>query len=161
MEREELMRLALHRFRRADSMLRRCLERKVSHTGVYPTQHRILMALGHEPGISQVELAEKFEVSGAAITGSLKKLEKGGYITRDVNREDNRSNQVSVTEKGRLVIEESIEMFHETDQRFFRGFSDEEVCRFLEYMERICENVTEENGKTEYEKTDKEGEIKE
>lgn len=155
MEREELIRQALHRFRRADGMLRRCLERKAVHTGVYPTQHRILMALGHKPGISQVELAEKFEVSGAAITGSLKKLEKGGYIIRDVNRDDNRSNQVSVTEKGRLVIEESIGMFRETERCLFEGFSEEDVARFLNYMERICENMAVENSRL-----DQEGEMK-
>lgn len=109
------------------------------------------MTLGHKPGISQVELAEKFEVSAAAITISLKKLEKGGYISRLVNKEDNRSNQVSITEKGSKVIEESIRMFQETDRRFFNGFSDEEVRSFLGFMERICENMMIENQKMDQE----------
>ena len=34
-----------------------------------------LLFLRKQNGFTQVELAEKFEVSGAAITGSLKKLE--------------------------------------------------------------------------------------
>jgi len=98
-----------------------------------------------------VELAEKFEVSAAAITVSLKKLEKGGYISRLVNRDDNRSNQVSVTEKGRTVIEESIQMFRETDRCFFNGFSDDELQDFLKFMERVYENMAAENSRLDKE----------
>ncbi len=67
-------------FRRVDTMLRRYLDRKVCHTGVYPTQHRLLMELYRNPNCSQVGLAEKFDVSAAAIAVSLKKLEKGERI---------------------------------------------------------------------------------
>ena len=156
MERNELSHQAIWTFRRADGMLRRYMDRKVGHTGVFPTQHRLLMELGRNPGISQIELAEKFEVSAAAITVSLKKLENGGYISRLVNREDNRSNQVSITEKGRGVIERSILIFQEADRCFFDGFSDEEIVQFMGYMERVYENMAAENGRL-----DKEGEQEE
>lgn len=53
------------RFRKTDTMLRRYLDRKVSNTGVFPTQHRLLMELDRNPSCSQVDLAEKFEVSAA------------------------------------------------------------------------------------------------
>ena len=110
-------------------MLRRYLDRKVSHTGVYPTQHRLLMELDSNPSCSQVELAEKFDVSAAAIAVSLKKLEKGGYITRLADESDNRINQVSITEKGKEVIRKSILIFRETDRCFFAGFTDEERAK--------------------------------
>ena len=71
------------RFRKTDTMLRRYLDRKVSNTGVFPTQHRLLMELDRNPSCSQVDLAEKFDVSAAAIAVSLKKLEKGG-ISQDL-----------------------------------------------------------------------------
>ncbi len=148
-DRADLTRQAGIMFRRADGMLRRFMERKVEHTGVYPTQHRLLMELGRNPGVSQVELAEKFDVSAAAITVSLKKLEKGGYISRLVNREDNRSNQVSITEKGSEVIDYSIEMFREADRRLFNGFTDQDVERFLEYMKRVYTNLSSETAETE------------
>ena len=104
MERKELAHNSIRMFRRVDTMLRRYLDRKVCHTGVYPTQHRLLMELYRNPNCSQVGLAEKFDVSAAAIAVSLKKLEKGGYITRLADEADNRINQVSVTEKGKEVI---------------------------------------------------------
>lgn len=156
MDRKELTHKAIHMFRRTDGTLRRCLEQRVEHTGVYPTQHRLLMELGGKPGISQVELAEKFDVSAAAITVSLKKLEKGGYISRLVNRADNRSNQVSVTEKGNQVIQQSIQLFQDMDRCFFEGFSDEEVLLFMDFMDRAYRNMAAENVNS-----NKEGEKKE
>ena len=59
---------------------RALMERRLSDTGVYRSQHRILMFISDNPNISQKELARMTEVSTATIAVSLKKLEKGGYI---------------------------------------------------------------------------------
>ena len=149
MDRKELAHDGIMMFRRADTMLKRYLDRKVCHTGVYPTQHRLLMELDRNPHCSQVGLAEKFDVSAAAIAVSLKKLEKGGYIVRLADRADNRINQVSITEKGKEVIRRSILIFQETDRCFFEGFTDEEIARFRDYMERAYHNMSEENCRLE------------
>ena len=147
MERKELAHNSIRMFRRVDTMLRRYLDRKVCHTGVYPTQHRLLMELYRNPNCSLVGLAEKFDVSAAAIAVSLKKLEKGGYITRLADEADNRINQVSVTEKGKEVIHKSFLIFEETDRCFFDGFSDEEMAQFLDFMERAYKNMADENSR--------------
>ena len=147
MERKELAHNSIRMFRRVDTMLRRYLDRKVCHTGVYPTQHRLLMELYRNPNCSQVGLAEKFDVSAAAIAGSLKKLEKGGYIPRLADEADNRINQVSVTEKGKEVIHKSFLIFEETDRCFFDGFTDEEMAQFLDFMERAYKNMADENSR--------------
>lgn len=150
-ERSELTRQTAGMFRRVDTMLRRYIDRKVCNTGVYPSQHRLLMILNHRPSCSQVELAEKFDVSAAAIAVSLKKLEKGGYITREAAHSDNRINQVNITEKGKAVIQESIRVFQEVDRCFFEGFTDEEVERFRQYMERVYRNMEKENSRLDKE----------
>ena len=95
---------------------------------------------------------EEFGVSAAAIAVSLKKLEKGGYILRLMDKEDNRVNQVSITEKGKEVIHKSIRIFQETDQAFFEGFQEEEIRQLLGYMERVYANMEALNQKAEKEK---------
>ena len=55
------------KFRRADSAFKRTIERRVRDTGVYRSQHRLLMHLACRPNCSQVELASHLEVSPAAI----------------------------------------------------------------------------------------------
>ena len=120
---------------------RAVLERRLSVTGVYRSQHKILMCISDNPNISQKELAEKKDVSTSAIAVSLKKLEKGGYIKRLVDEKDNRCNQLCITEKGRQVIEDSHPIFHEVELAMFAGFSKEEYETLERMLDRIYENL--------------------
>ncbi len=129
------------KFRRADRAFKRCIRRRVKDTGVFQSQHRLLMHLSQNPNCSQVELSACLEVSPAAIAVSLKKLERGGYIRREVHESDNRVHQVIITEKGRQVIEKSILMFQEIETNMFDGFSEEEMKQFANFMDRIQCNL--------------------
>jgi len=124
----------------ADKNLKRTIEKRAEGTGVYRSQHRLLMILGRNPDISQTMLAEKLEISPAAVTVSLKKLEKSGYIARQCSEEDNRINRVVITQKGQDVIAQSINYFREMDLAFFEGFSEEEKDRLENMLERIATN---------------------
>lgn len=141
MDRRDWMREAVSLLMKTEGLFHRHLERVVSHTGVFPTQHRLLMELDLNPACSQMELADKFEVSAAAVTVSLKKLEKGGYIVRQTDRQDNRVNHVRITQKGKEVVRQSLGLFAETDELFFKGFSDEEVKQFYALLNRAKENL--------------------
>jgi DNA-binding MarR family transcriptional regulator len=79
---------------------KRLFRKFVSELGIGNSQHRLLMHLHRtQCAPSQTELARTFEVSTAAITASLKKLEKNGYIRRCVAVEDGRYNEIAITEK--------------------------------------------------------------
>lgn len=127
--------------RRIDRMMRRCIEKKVSSTGVYRSQHQMLMILGKNPGCSQTELAERLEISTAAVTTSLQKLEKGGYISREMNKNDNRVNRLEITEKGKQVINTSIEMFAEVESHMYKDFSEQELELLRSFYNRISANI--------------------
>ena len=124
-----------------DRQLRRCIEKKVNHTGVYQSQHRLLMHLNHHPNCSQIEIAREMEISPAAVAVSLKKLESGGYIMRETTESDSRTHRVTITKKGRSVIERSEQMFWETEKAMFEGFSEEEMQSLQQFLERIYENL--------------------
>lgn len=141
-ERTCLERSASSKFRRADAAFKRLIERRVKDTGVYRSQHRLLMHLRWRPNSSQVALAEHLEVSPAAIAVSIKKLEKGGYIRRETDVSDSRVHQVTVTEKGEQVIRRSISMFQEVEAQMFDGFSDDELRQMEDFLERIYHNFT-------------------
>lgn len=127
-------------FRNADRMIKRSIDKKVEGTGVYRSQHRMLMILGKHLEISQTELAEKMEISPAAVAVSLKKLEKSGFISRAAHEDDNRVNHVTVTEKGRLTIEVSIEYFKEMEAALMKDFSMEELEVLEKFFKRIIAN---------------------
>lgn len=114
--------------------------------GLHRTQHIILMHLSRRERLpSQKELAEHLNITPAAVTGALKKLETGGYIERSAG-DDNRFNEISITELGKRVVEETKTMFAKIDTLMFCGFSDEELKILIGYFERMQDNLNEIGG---------------
>jgi len=109
--------------------------------GLHRTQHIILMHLaGREKLPSQKELAEHLNITPAAVTGALQKLELGGYIYRKIGT-DNRYNEITITSLGRCVVEETRAMFTQIDKTLFEDFSDEDFTAFIGYLEKIQNNI--------------------
>lgn len=132
-----------------DKHIRRYVEKQVAKTGVYRGQHQTLMWLGCNPGASQAKLAKARDISPAAATNALQKLEKEGYIERVADAQDGRANHVNITEKGQEVIEQSKIIFQEIDMTIFQNFSEEELSQFKGCLEKILENVKRKLDETE------------
>jgi DNA-binding MarR family transcriptional regulator len=130
------------RYVRIMKLHRYILDERLRQTGVYCSQHQILMMLSDHSDVSQKEIAERLYVSTATIAVSVKKLEKGEYITRVVDQEDNRMNKLCLTEKGKHMVELSRKFFHKVEEQMFRDFSKEELADMGQYMDRIYDNLS-------------------
>ena len=136
---------AIHLFVCVAHMHHAAIEGKVSKLGFHHSQHRMLMHLARYEHIpSQKELADAMGISPAAVTTTLKRLEKEGYITRSVTDADNRRNEIRITESGIAAVSESRAIFDVVDSRMFKGISEAELCAFTNVLERIKENLLEE-----------------
>ena len=129
--------------------------------GTFKSIGKEMLGIGKDesPGstviVNQVDLSE-VESELASIQNSLdkqsislKKLESGGYITRETTESDNRTHRVTITPKGRSVIERSEQMFWETEKAMFEGFSEEEMQSLQQFFERIYENLLRDQQKEE------------
>lgn len=117
----------------------------VGETNLHKSQHRMLMVLSHlGSNVSQRDLAERLNITPAAVAVTLKKLEKSELVERTVSEEDNRFNQVVLTEKGKKIVKESYKVFRYADEKMFAGFSVEELDVFEGYLNRIKENLDKE-----------------
>ncbi len=121
---------------------RKIMQNNLDATGVYQAQHHLLMRIAHNPSASQKDLSLSMDVSAATIAVSLKKLEKGGYIKKEMNQGDNRLNQITITEKGNGVVEQSKQIFDSTDRQVFEGFTDEDKCTLSALLQRLEGNLT-------------------
>ena len=130
----------IHLFRCTDQSLKRVIGKKVEGTGLYRSQHRLLMILGNHPDSSQTAIAEKMEISPPAVAVTLKKLEKGGYISRQCQVQDNRVNEVVVTQKGQEAIDKSVACFQEVEAAILAGFSEEEMEQLKSFLKRMIAN---------------------
>ena len=72
---------------------------------------------------------------------ALKVLKRAGFITQKIREEDNRRNFVELTEKGRVMVEESCEFFDTLDRQMYQGFSEDEKQKLCDYLKRVYKNI--------------------
>jgi DNA-binding MarR family transcriptional regulator len=119
---------------------RRAIEYSVDKTGVHRSQHYILMKLAAESFSSQKAFAKSLNISPAAVTLALSKLEENGYIKRTVGA-DTRFNKISITDKGKAVVANSRAEFNKVDEAMFASFSDEELVLYRALAEKMQNNL--------------------
>jgi len=121
---------------------RRIMQSYLDETGVYQAQHRLLMEISRNPNASQKEVAKIMDVSASTIAVSLKKLEKGGYIKRETDEDDNRLNKITLTEKGKKVVDQSKQIFRLTDQKVLQGLTEDEKYTLYVLLQKLDVNLT-------------------
>ncbi|GFN36649.1 MarR family winged helix-turn-helix transcriptional regulator [Tepidimicrobium xylanilyticum] len=131
---------------------RKIMQYYLEETGVYHAQHRLLMEISHTQNVSQKDIASSMGISAATIAVSLKKLEKGGYIKKEIDEGDNRLNQITITEKGKKVVEQSKQIFDSTDQKVFGGFTEEEKFTLFTLLQKLEANLIRMEDEIKYQK---------
>lgn len=132
------------KFMHINRMHHKQAEKMLSKTGVHRNQHMLLMHLYHSKETpSQKDIADRFNISPAAVAVSLKKLENEGYISRNTCENDNRYNEITITEKGKQVVDISKEILDRLDERSFGKLSDEEKETLGKLLDKIIDNLKE------------------
>ncbi len=138
---EEKLKRAIELMIKTDHMHKHLIDACVKDIGVQHTRHRILMHLARRKTLpSQKELAEHLNITPAAVTLSLKKLEAEGYIEKSLGQ-DNRFNELTITEKGKELVTKTKDSFFKTDRAVFEGFSAEELDCYIECLLKMQENI--------------------
>ena len=139
--RQEKYRKCIHLFLKCNRLHHALIESKVSALGLHRSQHTMLLTINHIGNISQKELAQSMEISPAAVTVTLKKLEAQGYIERSSSSSDSRVNNITITEKGREIIEKTTKIFDEVDEQTFKGFTEEKLDRLCEALNQLSQDL--------------------
>lgn len=126
------------------SMLHKLAERFFVKFDVTDTQFNILMTLndsGYE-GLTQQELSEKLVVHKSNVTGLVDRLEKLGYVTRQVNAEDRRCNYIVLTAKGKKLIRKAEAPYFAEVDRIMNSLNDEEKKSLISSTGKLRQLIT-------------------
>ncbi|MBO5715342.1 MAG: MarR family transcriptional regulator, partial [Clostridia bacterium] len=142
----EIYKSTMRKMIRIGRLHRTVFERNISKMGIHHSQHHLLMYIAKEKEIpSQKQIAEKFGITSAAVARSLKSLEAEGYIQRSNVEDDNRFKRIIITDKGREIIEKSHQLFEEIDNSMYEDFSEEDILKFNEYLDKMQSKLIEKN----------------
>jgi len=119
-------------------------ETEVKRFNIHHSQHKVLMHINKcgETPPTQVEIAQHFRISAAAVAVTLKKLEAAGYITRCARSNDMRNNEVTLTALGKQTCKASKDAFDAIDKKMFEGFDKQEIVQFKEYIDKMLDNLS-------------------
>lgn len=122
-------------------MIRRLFDRRASGMGVTSAQWRALAWLGHEPGLKQVELAERLDIEPITACRIVDRLEEAGLVERQRDPEDRRAWRLVLTEKSLPIFERLRLLAEEMAADVFAGFELPELELMRAKLARIRENV--------------------
>ncbi len=126
----------------ADRLHRSAVESRVEKLGIHRSQHIALLAVAREEGKqNQITIAEQLQISPAAVSVTMKKLEKGGFIDRCDTETDARQKKLTLTEKGKKTVAETRVLFDQVDDMMCGGISDEEMKIFCDVLSKMIENL--------------------
>lgn len=125
-----------------DRLHRAAIEAQVEKLGIHRSQHFVLMSLSHRNGeLTQTEIANMLDISPAAVTVTLKKLERSGLIERKTPKNDARAKIIRLTEAGRQTVAKTHELFLEVDDTMCGGMTDDELDTLCASLFRMAENL--------------------
>lgn len=106
-------------------------------------QGKILFVLWQKDKITQKELATEIGLAKNTITVMLEKMEKNNLIRRITDENDKRKSLVILTDYAKSLKKSFDEISDEMLKKVYKGFSEEEIDKYEEYLHRIIKNFEE------------------
>lgn len=99
--------------------------------------YALLRLLWEEDGISQIDLCEKSCKDKSNTTRILDVMKNKGLIIREVNPNDRRKFQIFLTDFGKSLEVKLDKIADEYAKDVFQSISDEELCTFINVLDKI------------------------
>ena len=106
-------------------------------------QGRILYVLWQEDGIPIKVLSDRCGLAITSLTTMLERMEHQGLIQRVQGTADKRKTLLYLTAKAHALKPEYDEVSTQMGQIYYQGFSEEEILRFEDYLDRVHKNLEE------------------
>jgi DNA-binding MarR family transcriptional regulator len=109
--------------------------------GMHAGQDYALYQLAVREGIAQAELAEALCVDPSTVAKMLARLERDGLIERRPDVEDARVSRVSLTGRGRDLVQPVLEIWNRTEARLVDGLNETEQVLLRRLLLQVQRNL--------------------
>lgn len=100
-----------------------------------------LIAIWHNEGLSQDELAKLLRIDKGGIAKRLYQMEDKGYIERRQSEKDKRKYNIFLSEKSKKAMPKLFALEKEYEKILTRGMSQEEKNQFIKLTEIASRNI--------------------
>lgn len=104
-----------------------------------PVQYAALSVLHDYPGIDQATLAGLIAHDRVTLGGVVSRLECRGYIERRVKDDDRRARVMTLTERGRSLVQTIRPAVRATQEQIMTGLTETERAEFMRLIHKLTE----------------------
>ena len=112
-----------------------------NHIDLTPEQFLLIDLLWNQGPMSQQKLADSMHKDKNSITKLVDALEAKGFVERQRDKNDRRSNTVVPTEKSQAIKDRTKEFGISMLDDMLEGISEEELRSFLSTLDKISKNL--------------------
>ena len=116
-------------------------DQSMDRIGLYRGQGILLMILSQHDGMTHSEIAKELEISPAAATKVIKRMEQAGHVLRQADPTDERVSRVYLQDQGRALTGKIDHAFGELDRAMFEGLPDADLERFRDLLMQMQANL--------------------
>jgi DNA-binding MarR family transcriptional regulator len=119
-------------------------DKKTGKLGLSHSQFLFIISLYENDGLCQDEIAMSVNLDKTSVSRALKKLEKDGFIKKELCKVDNRINKIFLTEKSLKMKEEVFLIFKELNKKIANGIDEEEIKKVIHILGKLRVNIKKE-----------------
>lgn len=121
--------------------VRRVFDQRAATVGVTRAQWRVLARLKREPGLRQVELAERLDMEPITLCRIVDRLEEAGLVERKADPSDRRAWLLELTEKATPLVKQLRSLAHGFAIEATEGIGEPELRILQRQLGAIRANV--------------------
>ena len=106
-----------------------------------PEQFMLIDLLWNHGSMSQQQLADLMKKDKNSVTQLVDAIERKGFVVRQQNAQDRRSNTIVLTEKAMELRDEAKQKGISILDEMLEGISEEELHSFLSTLQKLNENM--------------------
>lgn len=139
---EQLQNVIFYQIEQAIKTYRMYAQKQIKANGLKITidQWLVLKSLKENPDFTQAELAEKVFKDSASITRILDLLVQSEYVEREINPNDRRKFNLSVTSKGDSILADTYAVVLQNRKKALEGINENDIQIMSETLKKISQN---------------------
>jgi DNA-binding MarR family transcriptional regulator len=123
--------------------MRREMEASVRKSGMTITQWRALGVILHKPGATHSDLMRQLEIEAPSVTSLVNGMERNGWVKRTRSTADARVKRLSLTSRGRRMIQVAGEAMGPIEARMAATLSAGEQATLKRLLRTMIEGMRE------------------
>ena len=106
-----------------------------------PENEMFLMELYTQDGKNQEDLSKILKIDKGTTARAIKRLEEEGYVRREKDDHDKRSNKVFLTQKGMDIKDDIHETLSQWEAKISQSIDEEERILMIKLLKKVCSNI--------------------